>query len=80
MNSKTNILPSVKYSKLNIMQKINAKANRVAANKRWGSDVNGWVPNYMFESRLPIQPKDYTSPYNFSLRFPVKGKAAYNNY
>ena len=35
---------SVRYQDLNIIQKINAKANQVRLNNHNNVDLNGWVP------------------------------------
>lgn len=60
--SKTNILPSIRYSELNIIQKINAKANQVALNNRYNVELDGWCPMTKAGANMPQPTKLYSHP------------------
>lgn len=70
-----NIPSGIRYSKLNIIQKINVKANRVACNTMYGIDVDGWIPIHTMYSDFEQQQRDYCSPFEFAIACCIPGFA-----
>jgi len=57
------------YNDLTIIQKINAKANRIAAHKRYNmsNDLTDWYPIYMISAKYKFESTDYNTPFKYNL-------------
>lgn len=49
------------------MQKINTKANRIAAHKRYNMTDLDWYPVYMIGSDYGLTTSDYSTPFKYQL-------------
>lgn len=58
----------IRYSDLNIIQKINVKAYSVSANIRFDIDDKEWIPMYRAQSNFTHAPFEYGSPFRYSIR------------
>lgn len=59
-------LPDIRYNRLNIIQKINVKANVVAANVKYKSDIDGWMPMHRAMANYKHDSREYSSPFKYS--------------